>query len=125
MAIAVGEKIPSAKLKTMTAEGPKIIDWTVAKRGSAALDLGCSHILLSELVPPSFGDSERQSALDAATQSEYAQLAGVSSAALTAAIEPYLPIIRVFVLLFSQVLRPTTRERLLQRVEAHLRSAEV
>jgi hypothetical protein len=32
-------------------------------------------------------------------QSEYARLAGTSPAALTAAMEPYLPIIRVFLLL--------------------------
>jgi hypothetical protein len=32
-------------------------------------------------------------------QSEYARLAGMSPAALAAAMEPYLPIVRVFVLL--------------------------
>lgn len=107
----------------MTADGPRIIDWTIAKRGAGPLDLGCSHFLLSELVPESFGDPERQRALNAAMQSEYARQADMSPAALTAAMAPYLPIIRVFVVIFAP-LRRATRERLLQRVQQDLRSGE-
>ena len=51
-------------------------------------------------------------------QSEYARLAGLSPAALTAAIESYLPIVRVLFLLGGAF--PAHRERLLQRVEAAL-----
>jgi hypothetical protein len=43
----------------------------------------------------------------------------MSPAALTAAMEPYLPIVRVFVLLGGHL--PALRERLIQRVEASLR----
>jgi len=105
----------------MTAEGPRLIDWTGARRGTAALDLACCHFILTELVPEGFGDPERQRALDTAVQSEYARLAGVSLAALTAAMEAHLPIVRVFFLL-GGLGRPATRERLLQRVEADLRT---
>ena len=54
-----------------------------------------------------------------AAQSEYARLAGLSPAALRAAIESYLPIVRVLVVI-GEVM-PALRERLLQRVEAALR----
>lgn len=43
----------------------------------------------------------------------------MSPAELTAAIEPYLPIVRTFVVLGNVV--PALRERLLQRIEAALR----
>lgn len=55
----------------------------------------------------------------AALQSEYARLAGLSQAALTAAIDSYLPIVRVLVVLGEAM--PAMRERLLQRAEAALR----
>jgi Ser/Thr protein kinase RdoA (MazF antagonist) len=106
----------------MTAEGPRLIDWTGTKRGGAPLDLACCHFLLTELVPESLGDRERQRALGAAVQSEYARLAGLSPAALAAAIESYLPIVRVLILLGGAM--PALRERLLQRVEAALRSED-
>ncbi|MGT2502572.1 phosphotransferase family protein [Bradyrhizobium guangxiense] len=32
----------------MTAEGPKLVDWSFAMRGPAALDLGFLHVILSE-----------------------------------------------------------------------------
>ena len=60
--------------------------------------------------------------MNAAAQSEYARLAGMSQAALTAAVEPYLPIVRVLVLLGGAV--PALRERLIQRIEAALRSED-
>jgi hypothetical protein len=47
----------------------------------------------------------------------------VSPAALTAAVEAHLPIVRVFFLL-AGFARPATRARLLRRLEADLRAAE-
>jgi hypothetical protein len=107
----------------MTAEGPRLIDWTGTKRGGGPLDLACCHFLRTELVVESLGAPERQRALDAAVRSEYARLAGVSPAALTAAVEAHLPIVRVFFLL-AGFARPATRARLLRRLEADLRAAE-
>jgi Ser/Thr protein kinase RdoA (MazF antagonist) len=83
----------------MTADGPRLIDWTGTVRAPAALDLGICHILLSELTPETVDDPERPRAYNAVMQSEYARLAGMSVAALAAAMEPYLPIVRVFALL--------------------------
>jgi Ser/Thr protein kinase RdoA (MazF antagonist) len=102
----------------MTAEGPRIIDWLGAVRAPAALDLASCHILLSELAPEVADDPQRPRAVNAAAQSEYARLAGMSQAALTAAIEPYLPIFRVLVL---GGVASAQRERLIRRVEASLR----
>ena len=79
--------------------------------------------LLSELVPENVADPERPRANNAAMQSEYARLAGMSPAALTAAMEPYLPIIQVRFLL-GPAASPALRERLIQRVEAALRSED-
>ncbi len=103
----------------MTAGGPRIIDWTGAIRAPAALDLGCCHIVLTELAPEVADDPQRPRAVNAAAQSEYARLAGMSQAALTAAMKPYLPIVRVLVLLGGAA--SAQRERLIQRVEATLR----
>jgi hypothetical protein len=103
----------------MTADGPRIIDWTGAVRAPAALDLAFCHILLSELAPEVADNPQRPRAVNAAAQSEYARLAGMSQAALTAAIEPYLPIVRVLVL--PGVAASAQQERLIQRVEAALR----
>jgi Ser/Thr protein kinase RdoA (MazF antagonist) len=106
----------------MTAEGPRLIDWAGAMRAPAGLDLGWSHVVLSELVPEIVDDPERPRAVNAAVQSEYARLSGISPAALTAAMEPYLPIVRVLALLAGAF--PAQRERLIQRVEAALRSED-
>jgi hypothetical protein len=46
----------------------------------------------------------------------------MAPAALTAAMQPYLPIVRVLLLLAGAM--PDMRERLLQRVEAALRSKD-
>ena len=62
----------------MTADGPKLIDWIGVVRAPAALDLAVCHILLSELVPELVDDPERPRAFNAAMQSEYARLAGMS-----------------------------------------------
>jgi hypothetical protein len=105
----------------MTADGPRIIDWDGAVRAPAALDLACCHISLSELAPEVVDNPARPRAVNVALQSEYARLAGTSPAALTAAMEPYLPIARVHLL---AGVAPAQRARLIQRVEACLRSED-
>jgi hypothetical protein len=106
----------------MTADGPRPIDWTGAVRAPAAFDLGCSHIALTELAPEVAENPQRPRAVNAAAQSEYARPAGMSQAALTAAMEPYLPIVRVRVLLGGTA--SAQRERLIQRIEANLRAED-
>jgi hypothetical protein len=59
----------------MTAEGPRLVDWTAAVRGPAGFDLACGHINLTELAPETVADPQRPLAYDAAAQSEYARLA--------------------------------------------------
>jgi tRNA A-37 threonylcarbamoyl transferase component Bud32 len=103
----------------MTAEGPRLIDWAAAMRAPGGLDLGWGHVLLSEFAPEIVADPERPRAVNAAVQSAYARLTGISPTALTAAIEPYLPIARVLVLLAGAF--PAQRERLIQRIETTLR----
>jgi tRNA A-37 threonylcarbamoyl transferase component Bud32 len=103
----------------MTADGPRLVDWTWAMRGPAALDLGFSHIIHTEIAPHVTDDPQRPHAVDVAVQSEYARLAGLSRAALTAAMEPYLPIVCVIHLLWGA--DGALRERLIQRIEASLR----
>ena len=61
-------------------------------------------------------------AVNAAVQFEYARLAGMSPAVLTAAMEPCLPVVRVFVILGGHL--PAVRERLIRRVEASLCSED-
>jgi len=103
----------------MAADGPRIIDWIGAVRAPAALDLASCHIVLTELAPEVADDPQRPRAVNAAAQSEYARLTGMSQAALAAAMEPYLPIARVRILLG---VASAQRERLIQRIEAALRS---
>jgi Ser/Thr protein kinase RdoA (MazF antagonist) len=103
----------------MTAEGPKLVDWTFAMRAPAAVDLGFLHVILSELAPEIADNPERPRATNTAAQTEYARLAGISPAELTAAMEPYLPIVRAFVVFGDAV--PSLRGRLIQRIEAGLR----
>jgi Ser/Thr protein kinase RdoA (MazF antagonist) len=105
----------------MTADGPKIIDWSGAVRAPAALDLASCHIMLTELAEAVADDPKRPRAVNAAAQSEYARLTGISQAALTAAMEPYLPIVRVMVL---GGVASAQRERLIQRIETALRSQD-
>lgn len=106
----------------MTANGPRLIDWTGAVRAPAALDLACCHVILSEIAPEGSGDPERPRAVNRAIQSEYARLAGISVPALTAMMEPYLPIARVSVLVGGAA--PAHRERMIQRIEAALRAED-
>src|SRR5262245_20781209 len=107
----------------MTSDGPRLIDWIGAVRAPAAFDLAISHILLTELAPEVADDRERPRAVDAVMQSEYARLAGMSQAALTGAIEPYLPIVCVRVLV-GPAGSAALRERLIQRFEEALRSED-
>lgn len=106
----------------MTAEGPKLVDWSGARRGPAALELAFLHVILAELAPEIADNPERPRATNAAAQAEYARLAGMSPAELTAAVAPYLPIVRTFVVLGNVV--PSLRERLIQRIETDLRGAK-
>jgi Ser/Thr protein kinase RdoA (MazF antagonist) len=106
----------------MTTDGPGVVDWTGAVRAPAAFDLACGHVCLVELAPEFIDDPERPRAYNAAAQSEYARLSGMSQAALTAAMESYLPIACVIQLLWGT--QGALRERLTQRVEAALRSED-
>jgi Ser/Thr protein kinase RdoA (MazF antagonist) len=106
----------------MTAEGPRLVDWTGAVRAPAAFDLACGHIILTVLAPEFIDDPERPRAYNLAALSDYARLAGMSQAALTAAMEPYLPIACVIQLLWGA--RGLLGERLLQRIEAALRAED-
>jgi Ser/Thr protein kinase RdoA (MazF antagonist) len=106
----------------MTADGPRIIDWLGMVRADAALDLARCHLHFAELIyTPEGVDPERPRALNATVQSEYARLAGMSQAALTAAMERYLPILRAFALA-DRATNPARRARLMRSVEATLRA---
>ncbi len=103
----------------MTAQGPRLIDWLGAARAPAAYEIAQCHVLIAEL-DPEYADEPQRAPVNAALQAEYARLAGMTPAALTAAMQPYLPIVRVFLLLGGAM--PDMRETLMQRVEAALRS---
>lgn len=103
----------------MTPEGARLIDWTGATRGPAALDLAISQVVLSEIAPEIVADPERPRAVNAALQSEYARLSGLSLTDLAASVEPYLSVARIFALLAGAA--PSQRQQLIQRVEASLR----
>ncbi|HET9956720.1 MAG TPA: aminoglycoside phosphotransferase family protein [Polyangiaceae bacterium] len=105
----------------MTAQGPRLIDWLGAARAPAAYEIAQCHVLISEL-DPEHADNAERATVNLALQAEYARLTGIEPAALTAAIQPYLPIVRVFLLLGGAM--PEMRERLLQRVEMALRSED-
>ena len=105
----------------MTAQGPRLIDWLGAARAPAAYEIAQCHVLIAEL-DPEYADDPEQSPVSAALRAEYARLAGIAPAALAAAMQPYLPLVRVFLLLGGAA--PDMRERLLQRVEAALRSED-
>jgi hypothetical protein len=107
----------------MTSEGPRIVDWAAAVRAPPGFDLACCHVLLTEIAPDLVDDPNRPRAVAAAVQTEYARLTGISPAALTAAMEPYLPIVRVRVVLGGAA--PRMRERLIHRVEVGLGSEDL
>jgi Ser/Thr protein kinase RdoA (MazF antagonist) len=104
----------------MTADGPRLVDWTGAVRAPFAFDLACGHVILTLVAPEYTKDPERPRAYNAVAQSEYARLAGMSQAALMAAMEPYLPIACVIQLLWGT--RGALGERLIRCIEAGLRS---
>ena len=104
----------------MTADGPRIIDWACALRASGVFDIARVHVSLSELVPDG-ADPERPRVINATVQSEYARQSGLPPAALTEAMQPYLPILRAFVLLQRRRATPAQRKQLIQRLEATLR----
>jgi hypothetical protein len=106
----------------MTADGPRLIDWLGTVRAPAALDLACTHFLLSEIAPHYADDPNRPRATNAAMQAEYARATGLSPAALTAEIESWMPIVHVRAL--SGGALPDFRDRLIQRVEAALNQAD-
>jgi hypothetical protein len=106
----------------MTSEGPKLVDWAGAMCGPAVLELGFLHVVLSELAPEIADNPERPRATNAAAQTANERLTGISPAELTPAKEPYLPIVRTFIVLGDVV--PSLRERLIQRIEAGLRSED-
>jgi Ser/Thr protein kinase RdoA (MazF antagonist) len=103
----------------MTAQGPRLIDWLGAARAPVAYEIAQCHVLMAEL-DPDHDEAPEGAAVNAALQAEVARLAGSAPLALTAAMKPYLPIVRVFLLLAGAM--PYMRELLLQRVEAALRS---
>jgi Ser/Thr protein kinase RdoA (MazF antagonist) len=105
----------------MTARGPRLIDWLGAARAPAAYEIAQCHVLIAEL-DPEHADHPERATVSSALQEEYARLAGIAPAALTAAMQPYLPIVRVFLLLGGVM--PDMRERLRQRVEAALRAED-
>jgi Ser/Thr protein kinase RdoA (MazF antagonist) len=105
----------------MTAQGPRLIDWLGAARAPAAYEMAQCHVLISEL-DPEHDDDPVGAPTNLALQAEYARLTGMAPAALTAAMQPYLPIVRVFLLLAGAM--PDVRARLLQRVEVALRSED-
>jgi hypothetical protein len=107
----------------ITADGPRIIDWHFAVRAPGFLDLAFCHIILAEIAPEIADNPQRPRAVNAAAQSEYARQAGMSRAVLTTAMEPYLPIASVRLLLGGPA-TSAQRERLTQRIEAALRAED-
>ncbi len=106
----------------MTADGPRLVDWTGALRAPAAFDFAVSHFVLTEVAPERVDDPQRPVAINAAMQSEYARLAGTTPEALKPALERYLPVVYVLVLLGNVF--PTWRARLIRRAEAALQSKD-
>jgi Ser/Thr protein kinase RdoA (MazF antagonist) len=107
----------------MTADGPKIIDWACTLRAGVVFDIARAHITLTELVAEDI-DPERPRAINAAIQANYARLTGLSDAALTAAMAPYLLILRAFVILQRRPMSPAQREQLIGRIASALLSED-
>lgn len=105
----------------MTADGPRLIDWTFSIRAPAALDHALTHINLTEFALDVADDPRRPLAVNAAAQSEYARQSGKSAEALRQAMETWLPIaiVRYFLIMGG----PTSERwrRMMQRAEAALR----
>jgi Ser/Thr protein kinase RdoA (MazF antagonist) len=105
----------------VTADGPRLIDWTFAIRAPAPLDHALTHISLTEFALDVTDNPQRPLAVNAAAQSEYARLSGEPIEALRQAMETWLPIaiVRYFLLMGG----PTSERwrRMMQRAEAALR----
>jgi Ser/Thr protein kinase RdoA (MazF antagonist) len=105
----------------MTADGPRLIDWTFSIRAPAAFDHAHFHINLAELALDITDNPERPLAMHAAAQSEYARLSGMPEAVLKQEMETWLPIaiVRYFLIMGG----PTSErwQRMMQRAEAALR----
>lgn len=99
----------------LTAEGPRIIDWSNAVRAPAAFDLAHCQVLHCELVPQIVPDPERPRATHLALQAEYGRLVGLAPEALTAATAPWLPVARALALISGGW--PAQREALLRSLE--------
>jgi hypothetical protein len=102
----------------MTAEAPRLVDWTSAVRAPAVFDLACGHHIYIDLAAETVADPERPRAVWAAALSEYARLVGMPAYALAAAMESYLPIARVLQLLWGA--KGDLRERMIRHIEAAL-----
>lgn len=102
----------------MTADGPKVIDWTGAVRAPAAFDLACSHFALTDLAPRAADNPQRPIAVNSAMQVEYARLADISISVLAAEIDHYLPIVHARAALGGAV--NAHRDRLIKQIEAAL-----
>ena len=98
-----------------------MIDWLGAARAPAVYEMAQCHVLLAEL-DPEHADNPERCTVSLALQAKYARLTGIAPAALTAAMLPYLPLVRVFLLLGGA--RLDMQARLLQGVETALRYAE-
>ena len=105
----------------MTADGPRLIDWSFAIRAPATLDHALTHVSLTEFALDVTDNPKRPLAVNASAQSEYARLCGQPVAALNQAMESWLPIaiVRYFLIMGG----PTSERwrRMMQRAEAALR----
>src|ERR1044072_7097943 len=101
----------------MTAQGPRLIDWLGTARAPAAYEMAQCPVLLTQ-IGPEHDDEPPRTTGNSVLPAEYVRLAGIAPAALTAAMQPYLPIVRVFLLLGGAM--ADKRERVIQRVEAAL-----
>jgi tRNA A-37 threonylcarbamoyl transferase component Bud32 len=99
----------------MTADGPKIIDWACALRAPGIFDIARAHITLTEIVAEDL-DPVLPARINNSVQAEYARLTGVLPAELTAAMQPYLPILRAFVIYQQRPMTPAQKDALIQRI---------
>lgn len=104
----------------MTADGPRLIDWTFALRAPAAFDHAHFHINLTELALDVTDNPQRPLAVHAAAQSEYARLSGQPVAVLKQAVETWLPIAIVHYFLLMGGPTSERWQLMMQRAEAAL-----
>jgi hypothetical protein len=106
---------------SMKAEGPNLVDYTFLMRAPAAVDLGFLHVILSELAQE-IADNPERPRRPMRQRNPHMRGWPACLSRLTAAMEPHLPIVRTFVVLGNVM--PSLRERLIQRIEAGLRSED-